>query len=350
MRRCLFLVSVSAMVFVGSAPTQLCGQGLVVRHGTPISAEVRSIYDRGLRYLVDGQESDGSWNSSYGNGPGIAGICCLALLSSGEDPNYGAYAATVQRTLRYVVRSVDPSTGFTKQGRGGRSTMYEHGFATLALAEAYGAVDEELLWAGQVDTKPLGLGKALELAVRASLGSQDNNPLHAWRYGPDASDADTSVSGAILVSLLAARNAGIEIPDGNMEKALKYYETCTFADGTVAYSGGGGGHSLALSAISCLVFAIARKRDSEPHQSTLKQLVERVDEDAMSHPYYTRYYVAQALFQGDFDAWTRWNERTTETIRDEQQENGSIGQDAYSTSMSLLALALNFRCLPIYER
>jgi len=331
----------------------LPGGGLSIRHGAPVPPEVRTIYEGGLRFLADTQLEDGSWQSQYSSGPGIVALCCLAFLSQGDDANFGRYAEPIHRALRYIVKSQDPSTGFISQNQGGHGSMYEHGFATLTLAEAYGAVDEVLLWAGaEASAERRTLGQALELAVRASLGSQEANPFSAWRYSPTAKDADTSVSGAILVSLLAARNAGIEIADEKIDKALQYYENSTLPSGDVSYSGGmGGGQSMARTAISCLVFAIAKRKTSEPHQATLKNLVDNVDQDShMGHPYYTRYYVAQALFQGDFDAWSRWNERTTGLVLEEQGDDGVIGGDAYSTSMSLLALALNFRFLPIYER
>jgi hypothetical protein len=97
--------------------------------------------------------------------------------------------------------------------------MYHHGFAMLALAEAYGAVDDRDLWADASSSNYRSIGQALELAVRAAITSQKKNPLGAWRYSPDSNDADTSVSGAVLVGLLAARNAGIEVPDASIDKA-----------------------------------------------------------------------------------------------------------------------------------
>ena len=60
--------------------------------------------------------------------------------------------------------------------------------------------------------------------------------------------------------------------------------------------------------------------------------------------------MAQALFQGDFDAWEKWNRVNTEILQDDQREDGSIGGSTYSTAMSLLSMALNYRFLPIYER
>ena len=72
-----------------------------------------------------------------------------------------------------------------------------------------------------------------------------------------------------------------------------------------------------------------------------------------SYQEYTRYYEAQALFQGDVKAWQRWNKLLVRQLKQQQQPDGSFrgdfGQDV-STSLSLLALALNYRFLPIYER
>ena len=73
-----------------------------------------------------------------------------------------------------------------------------------------------------------------------------------------------------------------------------------------------------------------------------------------SWPFYLRYYQAQALFQADYTTWQKWNRDTIRKSREIQTSDGQIGKSehgaAYSTSMALLALALNFKFLPIYER
>ena len=74
-------------------------------------------------------------------------------------------------------------------------------------------------------TTARSLGQALELAVRCILTSQDQNPFGGWRYTPDAKDADVSVSGANIIAMLAARNAGIEVPDENIKKAIDSAKT-----------------------------------------------------------------------------------------------------------------------------
>ena len=60
--------------------------------------------------------------------------------------------------------------------------------------------------------------------------------------------------------------------------------------------------------------------------------------------------MAQALFQGDYESWQKWNAMTVRQLHETQNEDGGFNGSSYSTAMSLLALALNYRFLPIYER
>lgn len=328
-------------------------QGPALRFGTKVPPDVRIIYERGLQYLARAQAEDGSWAASgRAGGPGecgITGLCVMAFLASGEDPNFGKYSSNVRRALRNLILAQDSNTGFLP------NTMYHHGFGMLGLAEAYGAVDDSLLWTGkEPEAQRRTIGQALELAVRCALTSQKTNQWGAWRYTPQSTSADTSVSGAVLVGLLAARNAGLEIPDVNIEKALGYFQKCTSKSGAVAYtSGGGSGVTMNRTAIATLVFSVGKKKDWGQFKSTLGHLVTRLENTQSSYPQYFRYYMAQALFQGDFEAWQKWNREIIRILKNEQGEDGSFQNShgkAYATSMSMLALALNYRFLPIYER
>jgi hypothetical protein len=318
-----------------------------LRYGETVPRDVREMYDRGLQYLARTQTERGDWPASGQQGPGCTGLCLLSFLASGEDPNFGVYSNHLRRGLRNIISSQDATTGIMGQ------SMYHHGFALLALSEAYGALDERNLWGDQRAVR--SIGQALELGVRAAVTSQKKNPLSAWRYSPNATDADTSVSGSVLVGLLAARNAGIEVPDESIDKAIAYYKQMTARSGDVAYSGGMGGFgdSLARSSIATLVYALAKRKDMTEYKSTLDYVRQRIEQAQSQMPDYTRYYQAQALFQGDFAAWEKWNRLLVRQLKGAQAADGSFrGQlgSEVSTSMALLALALNFRFLPIYER
>lgn len=317
-------------------------------HGDMVPRDVREMTDRGLQYLMRSQSEDGTWNDGQ-QGPGTTGLSLLAFLASGEDPNYGLYSSSIRKSLRSIVRAQDANTGYMG------NSMYHHGFATLALAEAYGAVDETDLWAdASAGSGGRSLGEALELAVRCAVTSQARNPFGAWRYSPSDRTADTSVSGAVLVGLLAARNAGIEVPDEAIDKGIKYFVQATGENGIVAYSGNmeGFGESTARSSIACLVYSIAKRKDLKQYESVKKYLTSNPSENS---PYaeYTRYYQAQALFQADLVAWEKWNRTIVRQLKASQSEDGSFGGQfgkQYATSMALLALALNYKFLPIYER
>ena len=315
-----------------------------LRFGGQIPPEVETIYERGLTWLAGEQTPDGGWKGNY-EGSGVNGICLMAFLASGEDPNYGRHAATVRRALRNMITAQEEKTGYLP------NSMYHHGFATLALSEAYGAVDESLLWEGGKAVR--SIGATLRLAIGCAATSQKNSRMGGWRYSPDATDADTSVTGAMLMGLLAARNAGLEVPDDVINKALEYMRRSTGKDGSVAYSGGigGMGGSMNLTAVSSLVAAVSRSKQSDTYKATLQRLLENLEyKETGSYSEYFRYYMAQALFQGDYEAWKKWNVAKVRELQETQQDNGSFGNTAYSTGMSMLALALNYRFLPIYER
>ena len=194
--------------------SQIDNIGPTIRYGAKVPADVEQIYERGLRFLAQTQLKDGSWTAGQPGGA-ITGLCLMSFLARGEDPNFGRYSQNVRRAARNIIQMQDASSGFIQ------SSMYHHGFGMLALAEAYGAVDELLLWGGQsTGPRQRSIGEALELAVRCAVTSQKKSRRGGWRYSPNSGDADTSVSGAVLMGLLAARNAGIEVPDKTVDGAL----------------------------------------------------------------------------------------------------------------------------------
>ena len=312
-------------LLAGAAPS--CSETRHMRsagepHGEIVPRDIREmLMSGGSEYLAQTQHEDGGWPNTGMGGPGTVGMALMVFLASGEDPNFGLYSVNVRRALRNIISSQDAVTGYM----GG--SMYHHGFGMLALAEAYGAVDDRNLWPDRKDGRTIG--QALELAVRCALTSQKKNPLSAWRYSPDATDADTSVSGAVLVGLLAARNAGIEVPDEAINKAISFYQQMTSSNGQVAYAGGFGGfdESTARVSIATLVYSIARRKDLAEYKATLGFLKQRMEfngADGRGYLEYSRYYEAQALFQGDVEAWDKWNKLLVRQLKQIQQADGSI--------------------------
>ncbi|MBN1863328.1 MAG: terpene cyclase/mutase family protein [Victivallales bacterium] len=301
-----------------------------------VGPDVEMMYQKGLSFLAKTQAKEGGWSDSYGRNPGVVGLGITAMIASGEDPNHGKYAQNIKKGLDFIFTSTNKTNGFIG------NSMYNHGFATLALAEAYGEVEDERI------------GPALRQAVNLILTSQADNPLSAWRYSPTSRDADTTVSGAVLVALFAAANAGIEVPDNAVSKALKYYETCQSPDGGFGYSSAGGSNA-PRTAIGALVFALAGKRDSPVFKRATAYLMSNTHSSRMdSYYFYGIYYASQAFFHsGSRERWDAWNKINIKTLKNLQREDGSWHGSygsSFSTSAALLSLALNYRFLPIYER
>jgi len=254
------------------------------------------------------------------------------MLAHGDEPNYGVYSESIRKGLDFILKQMNKETGYI-----GRS-MYNHGFSALALAEAYGTVDDPRL------------GPALELAVRLIVNSQEKNSMGAWRYSPESGDADTTVSGAQMVALFAARNAGIAVKEEAIQKGLRYFGRCQTADGGIGYTSNSGPNGT-RTAIACLVFTLAKEKNNPIYQNAFKFL-QRAPQD-MSYHEYNLYYVSQAYFHAGPQYWRDWNVRNIRTLGASQNADGSwSGQfgATFSTAGSLLSLALNYRYLPIYER
>lgn len=347
------------------AATAVRAEGPLVKYGDPVPRDVRELYDAGLRHLLKTQDVSGAWKSQHGT-PAPTAMGLMVLLASGEDPNYGPYRGPIRRAIRALINEQDPGVGYIG-GEGGNPSMYHHGFAMLGLAEAYGVVDDRGLWTepGAQGGKGQGrsIGKALELAVRAAVTANKKNPTGGWHYGPEMQSADTSVSGAVLMGLLAARNAGIEVPDETIDRAIKYYVSMTGGNGNVGYSGGAGNGTEATTSIGVLVFSIAR-RQALPQYKTAAAFLEKASSGAPvaanrmmgvrgNGSSYEHYYRAQALFQCDVQAWEKWNAGLVKTLKAAQAKDGSFSMSygpEVDTPLTLLALAVNYKFLPVYER
>jgi len=341
--KALLKIALCSLSFTALAEAQ--GNGPLNRRvEDPIPRDMDNMYVKGLKYLARSQQADGSWGSAstYSNYPGTVGLCMLSFLAHGDDPNSGPYAKNIKGCINYLL-SKQQKNGYIGSSRlnDTRGNMYNHGFATLALAEAYGMVDDKRL------------GKALEKAVALIVTSQKNNRLGAWRYSPTADDADSTVAGCQIVALYAARNAGIKVPEEAFTKGLKYMDKCrNKSDGSYGYTSPSGGKPT-LTAIGSLCDSLAKKQDTALFTKSFKYLQGKLSHRESTYPYYWEYYMSQALFHGNEAVWKEWNKQNIRFMKALQKADGSIDGrkgKAFSTGASLLSLALNYRFLPIYEK
>lgn len=310
------------------------GQTLPFRQEDPIPLKVEQMFKKGLAFLAKSQKPDGSWGDSVGDEPGVVGLVVMAYLAHGEDPNYGPHSGTIKKALDFILEGQRADNGYMG------SSMYSHGFATLALAESYGVVNDDRL-AG-----------ALQKAVDLIVSSQARNPRGAWRYSPDSQDADSTVTGCQLVALYAARNAGIPVPNEAFEKGHRYMEQCRAQSGGYGYTSPHRTNPT-LTSIGSLCLSLANEDDTPKFRQTTEFLKGKLNYRDTHYPYYFEYYMSQALFHADEAVWENWNVNNIRYLATLQAPDGSfIGNrgPTFSTAGALLSLALNYRYLPIYER
>ena len=327
------VLAIAAATFL-LVPHRAWSQSLPRRQDDPIPPQVDQMYLKGLRFLASTQTKNGNWPDRNGSEPAVVGLCVMAFLAHGEDPNHGPYAGNIRGGIQFIRENQSDSNGYIG------SSMYNHGFATLALAEAYGVLRDEKV------------ARALKNAVELILSAQERNNRGAWRYTPDSQDADTTVTGAQMVALYAARNAGIPVPEEALKKGHAFLKRCRGSDGGYGYTSAGSGKPT-LTAIGSLCLALAKEKDSKGYKASLNYLSRRLNYRDRFYPYYFEYYMSQALFHANEEVWEEWNAKNIRYLSTLQTREGAWPGNkgpAFSTAGALLSLALNYRFLPIYEK
>jgi len=308
-----------------------------------IPTQVREAVEAGLDYLARTQRDDGSWPDHYGQSPGVVGLVLLAFFAHGEVPGRGPYKETVEKALGFLLASAKEDGLISRTGS---SPMYNHGFATLALAEAYGMSPRPEL--------ERALRKAVDLIVRTQ------NRRGGWRYQPMPYDDDITVTGCQLMALRAADNAGIHVPRKTIEKGIEYLELCYAHGGGFTYQPGGS-PGTARTGIGVLLLQLLGKEDSEKVTQGVQYLKKNPPHHFAYYFYYGTYYCAQAMYQVGGADWEAWNRTMTKELLELQirspgnehgswPQTGSSGGKIFATATALLALEITWKYLPIYQR
>ncbi len=330
--------------------------------------------DRGLAYLHKTQNRDGSWSTEGARrfgAPGnprdtsgsadlaVTALSVMAFLSAGHVPGEGPYRDAVDRGIRYVMTQ-QSRTGLFPAPVGVNTEMYYQGICTLMLAEATGMVDGRL-----ADD----LRDRLAAAVRVILEAQrkSGRDVGGWRYSVHGSDADLSVTGWQLLALRAARNVGCDVPAERIRAAVDYIRRCHDPrTGGYTYTVYGN-VTTPCTGTGILALELCGKdyHKSPDAVRAAAYLLRNPPAPGQPHFFYGAYYVSQAMFQmGDALGTNYWKSYRPELHRMllesfPPRADGSWGSrglndgrlgPAYCTAMAVLALTVEYRLLPIYQR
>ena len=309
---------------------------------------------RGLEFLKSAQKPDGAWESgNFGKATSVTSLAVMAYLASGHVPGVpGPYRETVERGIAYVLDHQKPD-GLLVSGSS-HGPLYDHGISTLMLAEIIGMTPDPALASKARE--------ALTKAVRLILSAHNlsKGPQHAggWRYQSTSRDSDISVTGWQLMALRAARSAGCSVPSENIDKAVAYLKKCAVPGGGFAYQPGQGPNN-PRTGTGVLALEICGEHNTPQAVAGADYLVKHPPQWSGEYFFYEVYYCPQAMFQMGDKYFLVYYPKLVQVLLDHQDRDGSwrpasgsegAGGRIYSTAMALLALAVEYRYLPIYQR
>ncbi len=313
---------------------------------SPAGPEITPAVDRavnaGLAWLAKQQKEDGSFGSDshYGRHVGITGLACMAFMCDGHLPGRGRYGHVVRRGLDFVLSCAGESGLLAAETSHG--PMYGHGFATLFLAEVYGASGDA------------SLRDKLRRAVRLIIRTQ--NDEGGWRYQPVKSDADISVTICQVMALRAARNAGIVVPKSTIDRAVQYVRRSQNPDGGFRYMLSPGASAFARSAagVAALYYSgVYQDQAIERGLAYVQRHRPGTSRERVPHYYYGHYYAVQAMFMAGGEHWAAWWPAIRQELLARQESGGYWHGEAgreYGTAMALIVLQVPKRLLPIFQR
>jgi hypothetical protein len=313
--------------------------------------------DNALQALQRTQERDGSWlaNARQKN-PAITSLCVMAYLSAGQVPGEGRYGDTIKKGVEYVLKQQLPNGLIAQEGG---HEMYHHGICTLMLSEVAGMVDEK-----QGAEVRKALEKAVEVILTAQRTADPRSPHYGgWRYRVRGIDSDLSVTGWQVMALRAAKNLGCDVPSESIDLAIEYIKRCQDPNTHGFRYFPNSRMTLPCTGTGILALEICGK--NQHHSDEVEKAGSFLIQErnlprwGSEHFFYGIYYSSQASFQLGRNYWAVFRPELHKVLLDNQSSTGVWqGNDAegriyganYCTAMGVLALTVEYRYLPIYQR
>jgi hypothetical protein len=333
--------------------------------GSPASeAEVGQALKKALDFLASCQESEGYFGEDHA---GKSGLAIMALIGGRCVPK--DYSKTIQAGLRYLQSRYDkeplfensaaPQAGWAKNDE-----MYTHAIATLAFIEALVERKESslkpmteaalklIIQAQNIETKPEGL----EGPINA-----DSADYGGWRYNPNSTDSDISVTCWQILALRAAQNSGFDVPNQAFKAAAKYLKSLYDKDQLSFGYTSIGGDSCARAGMGALGLQLCGFPDESEVQGAHRYIqdhapVWNVEIPGNGYPFYYWYYATRTMLFTGGDDWRIWKDWMCRFLVDHQNADGSWdgrqAEESYAPvyTTALGAMMLEFCCgyLPAY--
>lgn len=312
-----------------------------------VDGPTESVINGALRYLAQQQGANGAWSGPGRRGDhpvAMTGYTLLAFMAAGNLPEEGDYARQVSAGMQFLLDSLQPDGTF--RGVDGSKYMYNHGIATLALAELYG------------QTRSLAMRPKLERAIKLIVTTQSERGDNrgGWRYRPMPGDADISVTVMQVVALRAAKNGGIDVPQQTIDDAIDYVRRCKAGGGGgFSYQAGRGPDGFARTAAAIYSLQVCGQYDDPLVAAGSEYLFDKNKPNQQWWTYGCN-YAAPAQYMIGGPTWKRWyafmKDELMRTVRREGDLcywNGDVSP-VYCTAVHMTILAMPWHYIPLYQR
>lgn len=320
------------------------------------SLESEAAVEKGLQWIIQHQQSDGSWHLMHDNdvcngrckNPGMTesttaatGLSLLALLGAGYTQDVGPYQSEIQHGLDYLVsrQRVNKYGGKLAEG-----SMYAQGIATLALSEAL------------IMSRDKKLVEPTRQAMQYIISAQ--HKAGGWRYNP-GEPGDMTVTGWQLMALKSCKRAGFEIPRKVFNDARSFLDSKGDSGGAYyGYLKPGIEASPTAIGLLCQMY-LGWTRETESLAIGADRLL---DFGPSKTDVYFNYYATQVLHHLKSDEWKDWNRQNRDYLVSTQEQrghqagswffpdkHGRKGGRLYTTAMSVMILEVYYRYLPLYD-
>jgi len=336
--------------------------------------EVQEALGKALDYLASEQTKQGFWTSEdHSENAGIAGLCLMAFV--GADCVAKDYSSNITRTIDFIKTKYHPSSDYEPGSKdaanfggliGEDNPMYEHGIATLALIEA-------LVESNDFSLEPI-IEDTLQLIIRSQNTEHKpkllDGPINpesrhygGWRYYPDSTDGDLSVTGWQILALKAALNASLDIPDWSLPKAAQFLRACYDKDeNAFSYIPDSRETGCVRAGVGALGLQLAGYPDDPLIPSALKYMLDNPpvwngEDPGAGYPFYYWYYGTRVMLNIGGNDWKLWKKWMCRLLVDNQNDNGSWNgtqreknKKIYTTALGALMLELCCGHVPMYMR
>jgi len=346
-------------VFCALTPTSIAD--------SPLDAgdEVDRCINKALNFLVTKQREDGAI-SDGGYSTAMSALAIMAMASTGTtttDPS--PRGQSMRKALEYCLKDeLQDDQGYF--GKKDESRMYGHGIITLMLTEMIGmgaTVEQDR----KIHEK---CRRGIELILRSQQVSKQSIHQGGWRYTPDATDSDLSVSVWQLMALRSAKNDGMDVPSGAIDDAIEYLDRSFTVplngDGTPREPLGGFGYTAGdrratytMTSAGLLAYQVCGQYDSPLVSSASNWLLENPPKWGDRFFFYGTYYYAQGMYQRGTKYASTADDSVRRILLEQQKPEGKWdppgGEESgigsvYTTSMAVLSLSVKYHYLPIYQR